>query len=440
VGVTNHVQRVSGQPALGTRPTADGRTHRQSVVTGRPGGLTTVGTLLALQRLAGNAAVRSLVQRDAPVGREPPADVKAPIPGGSDDEGTFCVPYRTKENALRRRLELSVTELPLLAAFGSATQALYKQYLFGGADPQEIVDPGIIQAFANDPATQRARLQFMTLITEAIRKKQDIEDGTHAVEEFLPPGLQTELEKLFAWRNPFTIPGTLAGGIGKNQQPIGAKPSPVLDDSRIVRGSIIIETDDAGNRTAVIKPVVSVDDTLDFCPGNPGPLAAQPFTKPFSKCEASQVSGDVPFHLNFKMFQQRMSLPPRSSPTPPKPIVIPSHVLFDFDSAVVTPAGEEALVLTLGDRPQRADLSQGVRVVGHTDARGSEEYNQTLSENRARAVAQVLERRFPRLTGAIAVEGHGEREPVAPNDINGQDNPEGRRLNRRVVVEMAVAP
>jgi len=396
-----------------------------------------VGRLLALQRSAGNAAARSLVQRDA----DSSTDVRGPIPGGSDDEGTFCVPYRTKENALRRRLELSVTEVPLLsAAFGSATGALYSQYVFGGADPQEIVDPGIIQAFAGDPATQRARLRFMAMITEAIRKKQDVEDGAHAVEEFLPPGLQTDLEKLFAWRNPLTIPGTLAGGIGKNQQPIGAKPSPVLDDSRVVRGTVLIETDEAGNRTAVIKPVVSVDDTLDFCPGNPGPIPAQPFTKPFSKCEASQVSGDVPFHLNFKMFQQRMSLPRRSSPTPPKPIVIPSHVLFDFNSAVVTPAGEEALILTLGDQPQRADLSQGVRVVGHTDAKGAEEYNQTLSESRARSVAQVVERRFPRLKGAIDVQGRGEREPVAPNDLNGQDNPEGRRLNRRVVVELSVAP
>lgn len=378
-----------------------------------------------------------MIQRDS----DPQPDVRAPIPGGSDDEGTFCVPYRTKENALRRRLELSVTEVPLLtAAFGSATGALFKQYVFGGADPQEIIDPGIIQAFAGDPATQRARLRFMAMITEAIRKKQDVDDGTHEVEEFLPPGLQTDLEKLFAWRNPLTIPGALAGGIGKNQQPIGAKPSPVLDDSRVVRGKVIIETDDAGNRTAVIKPVVSVDDTLDFCPGNPGPIPAQPFTKPFSKCEASLVSGDVPFHLNFRMLQQRMSLPPRSSPTPPKPIVFPSHVLFDFDSAVITPAGEQALIVALGDRPQRADLAQGVRVVGHTDSKGAEDYNQTLSESRARAVAQVLERRFSRLRGAIDVQGRGEREPVAPNELNGQDNPEGRRLNRRVVVEMSVAP
>ena len=54
-----------------------------------------MGRLLALQRSAGNAAARSLVQRDA----DSSTDVRGPIPGGSDDEGTFCVPYRTKEAA-----------------------------------------------------------------------------------------------------------------------------------------------------------------------------------------------------------------------------------------------------------------------------------------------------------------------------------------------------
>jgi flagellar motor protein MotB len=34
----------------------------------------------------------------------------------------------------------------------------------------------------------------------------------------------------------------------------------------------------------------------------------------------------------------------------------------------------------------------------------------------------------------LSVEGKGEREPVAPNSVDGRDNPEGRQRNRRVEV------
>jgi outer membrane protein OmpA-like peptidoglycan-associated protein len=34
----------------------------------------------------------------------------------------------------------------------------------------------------------------------------------------------------------------------------------------------------------------------------------------------------------------------------------------------------------------------------------------------------------------LSVEGHGEREPVAPNTVDGKDNPDGRQQNRRVEI------
>jgi outer membrane protein OmpA-like peptidoglycan-associated protein len=81
-----------------------------------------------------------------------------------------------------------------------------------------------------------------------------------------------------------------------------------------------------------------------------------------------------------------------------------------------------------------------VQVIGHTDSKGSDEYNLKLSRARAERVGRFLEQRYPNLKGHVEPEGRGEREPVAPNEVNGQDDPQGRRLNRRVVIEIATGP
>ena len=429
--------------------TSQARIQRVSSTPRRPGEASQVHPLLHLQQSIGNRAVgrlistRRLVQRDVII-VPPDPDLNKPIPGGTDDESTFCKPYATKAKALRRRDELMVNAvLPLTATFGKAVGSLWAQYLFGGTPPREITDKSIIDAFATDETTVTARSFVMTRVFDALAKKPELEDGTHLMEELLPVGLQTDIEQKFNWSNPFSTPGNIAGGLGKDQvsSPIGARPSPI-NDSRVVRGSVVIATDAAGRRSATVKPVISVDDTIDLCPGDPGSLLEQNLTNPLSKCEASSVSGDVPYHLNFSMPPETRPIAPAKPdpPPPPVPVTIPSNVLFEFNSAVVTAAGEEALVLALGDRPKKADLSQGVNVIGHTDSKGAEDFNQRLSVERARAVAKVLERRFPNLQGSLRVAGRGEREPVAPNEIGGKDNPEGRRLNRRVVVELASTP
>lgn len=71
---------------------------------------------------------------------------------------------------------------------------------------------------------------------------------------------------------------------------------------------------------------------------------------------------------------------------------------------------------------------------GHTDAKGADDYNQTLSEKRARTVKDWLAAK-----GAVAastpIQGWGERKPVAPNaKPDGSDDPQGRQKNRRVEV------
>jgi OOP family OmpA-OmpF porin len=71
-------------------------------------------------------------------------------------------------------------------------------------------------------------------------------------------------------------------------------------------------------------------------------------------------------------------------------------------------------------------------VGGHTDSISSEEFNQALSERRANAVVTALQERG--VTTALSAQGYGESAPVAPNEVDGHDNPAGRQLNRRVEI------
>jgi len=69
-----------------------------------------------------------------------------------------------------------------------------------------------------------------------------------------------------------------------------------------------------------------------------------------------------------------------------------------------------------------------ILVEGHTDDRGTEEYNVTLSENRARSVYNLLTKQD--VSGRrITVIGYGESQPVATNSTA-----EGRQTNRRVEI------
>ena len=71
-----------------------------------------------------------------------------------------------------------------------------------------------------------------------------------------------------------------------------------------------------------------------------------------------------------------------------------------------------------------------VHITGHTDAVGSDESNQRLSENRAKAVRKALI--MSGIDGSrITCEGRGENEPVDTNETE-----EGRAKNRRVEIEV----
>jgi OOP family OmpA-OmpF porin len=146
--------------------------------------------------------------------------------------------------------------------------------------------------------------------------------------------------------------------------------------------------------------------------------AAAPEPKPAPKAEPKIVAQPKPV--------------PAPKPRAPAPVIqrvsIDTEVLFDFDSAVLRPAGR-AKLYDIATKLHGAKV-EGIEAVGHADRLDSHSYNQELSEERAQAVKAFLSKLGfdPR---TIDSEGHGETEPVTGERCDGL-GPE-RRENLKLV-------
>ena len=103
-----------------------------------------------------------------------------------------------------------------------------------------------------------------------------------------------------------------------------------------------------------------------------------------------------------------------------------SDILFDVNRATLKPGAESNVRRIAAILQQYPDRK--IAVEGHTDATGSDAYNQTLSEQRAASVRAAL------IAGGVPEDqissvGFGKTQPVATNDT-----PAGRQQNRRVEI------
>lgn len=114
-------------------------------------------------------------------------------------------------------------------------------------------------------------------------------------------------------------------------------------------------------------------------------------------------------------------------------IDLPSDALFEYDKAELTPAAETEL--RKAAELIRASPPGSIQVIGHTDSDGNDAYNQTLSEARAKTVADWFGQQVGVRQRQFAVSGKGETAPIAPSaTADGKDDPAGRAKNRRVEV------
>ena len=114
-------------------------------------------------------------------------------------------------------------------------------------------------------------------------------------------------------------------------------------------------------------------------------------------------------------------------------IELPGDVLFDFDKWNIRPDAEESMK-KVGDII-KAYKNPQVIISGHTDSKGSGEYNLGLSQKRANSVKNWLVEKAGIEPDIMKTIGSGESKPVAANtNPDGTDNLEGRQKNRRVEI------
>lgn len=108
--------------------------------------------------------------------------------------------------------------------------------------------------------------------------------------------------------------------------------------------------------------------------------------------------------------------------------IVLRNIFFDFNKATIRPestAELERLIKLLNDVP-----TMKIEISGHTDSKGSDDYNMKLSQSRADAVVKYLIEKGIAKERLTAV-GYGETKPIDTNDTD-----EGRQNNRRTEFEI----
>lgn len=169
--------------------------------------------------------------------------------------------------------------------------------------------------------------------------------------------------------------------------------------------------------------------TWDFGDGNTasGASATHTYQTPGTYTARATVTDNAGLRTSSDVSVRVTAQPPPPPPAPVRRIVL-RGVNFDFDSAAIRPDAQ--VILDAALEQLQANPGVRVRITGHTDSTGPEQYNQGLSEQRARAVldyfvSKGLGRDRFDATGA------GEGSPVADNATR-----DGRAQNRRVELEV----
>ena len=157
-------------------------------------------------------------------------------------------------------------------------------------------------------------------------------------------------------------------------------------------------------------------------------------------------SGDT-YEINYKYFTEEINYNNISIPAdekvyawdvkivfePGKKIIL-ENVEFEFDKHNILPSSHK----TLDDLVEAMKIKDKleIEIGGHTDGKGTHEYNLRLSQNRANEVRKYLISKG--IDGKrITAVGYASTQPIATNKhSDGSDNPQGRQANRRTEVKI----
>jgi OOP family OmpA-OmpF porin len=128
---------------------------------------------------------------------------------------------------------------------------------------------------------------------------------------------------------------------------------------------------------------------------------------------------------------------PEEKPIEPEPLVIKAEdvvtVFFDFDRSLLK--GEAVSKLDSIYNIMKENPASTIQISGYTDGLGTAEYNNVLSDKRARACADYLIKKGIEASRVTFV-SFGACCPIEMELINGRDNPDGRSRNRRALINV----
>ncbi len=105
---------------------------------------------------------------------------------------------------------------------------------------------------------------------------------------------------------------------------------------------------------------------------------------------------------------------------------------FEYDRAELHPRAKKQLEIVAG--LLKSNPNRRLNIAGHTDARGADDYNLSLSQARAEAVKRQLVA-LGVTADQVVTSGMGKTQPLGPNiKADGSDDPEGRSRNRRAEI------
>ena len=114
-------------------------------------------------------------------------------------------------------------------------------------------------------------------------------------------------------------------------------------------------------------------------------------------------------------------------------IDLAADVLFDYDKSDILPKAQQTLAPAAQVIREKAKGT--VRIEGYTDAKGSDAYNQKLSDRRAGSVKSWFVNKENLGNVSFETQGFGAKNPIASNTKpDGSDDPAGRQKNRRVEI------
>jgi len=183
--------------------------------------------------------------------------------------------------------------------------------------------------------------------------------------------------------------------------------------------------------SANVKP----EDTHLTTTAKNGPVNLTPGTASLTSGPVSLTSGTTSLTSGkpVQLVYPGQALTVRDSPTELR-ILLAADVLFDFDKANLRPDAV-ATLRRAAAKIRTAKPRGAIRIEGYTDAKGEDALNLHLSQQRAEAVETWFIQNAGMSVSAFVPKGYGAARPVAPNrKPDGQDNPAGRQLNRRVEI------